>query len=308
MNDDVILAVGLASAEDFSSMDKEVPEVNHEATPKSESHSVESETTLNIEPPQREHEVDVTVPETEGTLPDIHLSLRNDTPVPLPLEPENSTFQTELVAERQVEITSTTTTNSVPIDVEVQPDPSSSETAADAQRNIEIQTVVDTSDIKDEPISESDIAQHIEAADSESVLEGVPASTTKESQNTVQLEPDVFIAPAEEEPTITQVATENLLPKIESEGPISQTPGDTIPILEDATVAVANVEDRTIAPVDVGSQHAAVVETSSTDKVAEVILPPNVEESPENLIPLVEPSYKGSDEVSVLPISMYPEV
>ena len=305
MNEAVILAVGLATAEDFSSMDKEVPEVTHETTPKAENHSVESGTTLTIEPQQREHEVDVTAPETGGTLPDIHSSTRNDgTPVPLPLEPENSPIQTELIAERQVEITSTATTNSVPIDVEDQPDPSSNETAANAQKDIEGQVqVIDTSDIKDEPIPESDIAQ---AADSESVLEVVPTSSTKESQNTVQLEPENdFVAPAEEEPSaITQVAAEDLLPKIESEGPISQISSETIPILEEATAAVANVEDQIIPPVDIESAQAAVVETSSTDEHAIVILPPNVEENIETLTPLVEPSHKGSDdeivEVSVL--------
>jgi hypothetical protein len=125
------------------------------------------------------------------------------------------------------------------------------------------------------------------------------------------LEPEVdFVAPAEEESsTITQVAAENLSPKIESEGPISQTPVETIPIPEDATTSVANVEDQIIAPVDVRSEHAAVIEPSSTDEPTEVILPPNVEESPETLTPLVEPSYKSSDDeivkVSVFPILMH---
>jgi hypothetical protein len=41
-----------------------------------------------------------------------------------------------------------------------------------------------------------------------------------------------------------------------------------------------------------------MVETSSTDELAEVILPPNVEERPEILTPLVEPSYKSSDDES----------
>ena len=307
MNEAAIVTVGLATVEDFSSTDKVVPEITHEAKPEGGNDSVERGTTLNIEPTQREHKVDVTVPETEDTLPDIHSSLRNvATPVPLPLEPEISLIQTELVAE--VETTSTATTNSVPIDVEDQPDPSSSETAPNAQNNIEeVQTqVVDTSDIKDEPIPESDIAQHMEAADTEGPLEDVPASSTKESQNTVQIElEDDFVAPAEEEPSaITQVAAEDLLPKIESEGPISQTPGETIPILEEATAAVANVEDQIIPPVDVGSEHAAVIETSSTVELAEVILPPNVEESPENLTSLVELPHKSSDD-EVVEVSVF---
>jgi hypothetical protein len=159
-----------------------------------------------------------------------------------------------LVAERHVESISTaTTTNNVPIDVEVQP-----ETAPNAQSDIEVQTQVDdASNIKDEPIPESDIAQHFEAADSESPFEDVPStSSTKESENTIQLEPEVdFVAPAEEE-SITQVAAEDLLPKIEA-------PGETID-------SVANVE----APVDVRSEHAAVVETSCTDELAGVILRP----------------------------------
>jgi hypothetical protein len=89
------------------------------------------------------------------------------------------------------------------------------------------------------------------------------------------------------------------LPKIEA-------PGETIPIPENATASVANVE----APVDAQSEHAAGVETSCTNELAEVILPPDVEESPETLTPLVEPSYKVSDDelmgVSFLPISMHP--
>ena len=303
MNEAAIVAVGLATVEHFSNTDKVVPEVTHEATPEAGNDSVERETTLNLEPPQREHEVDLNVPETEGTLPDI-----DPTPVPLPLEPENSHIQTELVAECGIEATPTATTNSFPIDTEVQPDPSLGETAPNAQKDIEeAQTQVgDTSDIKDEPIPETDIAQHIEAADAESVLEDVPASSTNESQNTVRLEPEIdFVAPAEEEPSaITQVAAEDLLPKIESEGAISGTPDETIPIPDDVTASVANVEDQIIAPVDIESEHAAVVQVSSTDELTEAILPTNAEESPENLTPLVEPPHKSSDdevvEVSVL--------
>ena len=313
MNEAVMVAVGLATAEDFSSTDKVVPEVTHEATPEAGNDTVESGT-LNIEPQlEREHEDDVTISETEDTLPDINSSLCNDlTPVPLPLEPDISLIKTELVVERQVETTSTASTNSVPIDVEVQPDPSFNlnETAPDAQKDIEVQTQVDgTSNIKDEPIPKSDIVQHIETA--EVRLEDVPASSAKQPQTAVQLEPEVdLVAPAEEEPSaITQVAAENLSPNIESEAAIYQTPGETIPILEDATASVANIEDQIIAPVDVRSEHVAVVETSCTDELAEVILPSNVEESPETLTPLVEPLYKSSDDemvgVSVLSISMH---
>ena len=304
VNEAVIVALGLATAEEISSMDKVVPEVTHEATPEAGNNSVESE-------PQQEHEVDVTVPEAEDTLPDIHSSLRNDpAPVSLPFEPEISPIETGLVAEHSVESTSSVTTNSIPIDVELQPDTSSSETAPDAQKDVEVQTQVnDTSNIKDEPILKSDIPQQIEAADTEGPLEDVPASSTEQSQDTVQMEPEVdIVAPAEEEPSaITQVAAENLLPKIESEDTISQTPDEAIPISKDATAFVANAEDQIIAPVDDRSEHAAVVETSSIDELAGAILPPNVEESPETLTPQVEPSNKSSNNemvgVSVLPIS-----
>ena len=303
-----IVAAGLATAEGFSSMDKAVPEVAHEAAPEAENESVESRGAE----PQQEHEVDVSAPETEDTHPDVDSSLRNDpTPVPLPLEPEISLTKTELVAERQVETTSTASTNSVPIDAEVQSDPSISETVPNVQKDIEeVQTQVDdSSNIKDEPIPESDAAQHIEVADTviEGPLEEVPASSTKGSQNTVQLEPEVgSVAPAEEEPSAT-TQSEDLLPNIESEGAISQLPVETIPIPEDATTPVANVEDQIIAPVDVRSEHGAVVETS-TDELAEVNLPSDVEESPEIVVPPVEPSYKDSDDivgVSVLPISVH---
>ena len=143
-----IMAVGLATAECFSSMDKAVSEVTHEAAFKAENDSVESRATG----PQREHEGDVSAPETEDTHPDVNSSLRNDpTLVPLPLEPEIGLTKTELVAERQVEITSTASTNSISIDAEVQSDPSISETAPNVQKDI--------------PIPESDVGQHIEAAD-----------------------------------------------------------------------------------------------------------------------------------------------
>lgn len=309
MNEAAIVAVGLAAAEGFSSIDKVVPEGIHEVTPETGNDSAEIETTLNVEP-QREHEVDVTAPETEDTT-DIDASLHNDpTPVPLPLERESCLIETELVAERQVE---TATTDGVPIDVEDQPDPSSSGTAPNAQRDIEVQTQVDdSSNIKDEPTSESVIAEHVEAANTESALGDVPASSAKESQNTVELEPEVDpVAPTEEEPSaITQVAAEDLLPKVESEWAISQTPDETIPIPEDTTASVAidNVEDQVIAPVDARSEHATVDETSSTDELAEVIHLPNVEASPEILAPPVEPSYIDSDNivrVSVLPISVH---
>ena len=271
-----IVAVGLATVEEFSSVD------THEATPEAGNDAVESGTTLNIES-QWEHEVDV----------------------PLPLEPENSLIKSELVAEHQVETTSTATTNGVPIDVDAQPDPSLSETAPNAQQDIEVQTQVDdASNIKDEPIPKSDI---VEAADTEDPFEDAPASSTKLSQDTVQTEPEIdFVAPAEEEPSaITPVAVENVLPKIEGEDTISQTPGETIPIPEDTTASATNVEDQIIAPVEDRSEHAAAVETPCTDELAEAILPPNVE----SLTPLVEPPYKSSDDeivgVSVLPISIH---
>ena len=196
----IIVALGLATAEGFSSVDKVVPEVTHEATP---------ETTLNIEP-QGEHEVDVPVPETEDTLHDIHASLNNDpTAVPLPLEPEASLIKTELVAEPQVETAPPATTNSFPIDVEVHHDPSLSETAPEVQKDNEAQTQVDgASNIKDEPISRSDI---VEAADAEAPLEDVSASSTKQYQDTVQLEPKIdFVAPAEEEVESSPAAQGNV--------------------------------------------------------------------------------------------------
>ena len=173
----IIVALGLATAEEISSMDKVVPEVTHEATPEAGNNSVESE-------PQQEHEVDVTVPEAEDTLPDIHASLHNDpTLVSLPVEPEDSLIETELVAGSQVETTSTATTNGIPIDVENVP--------SDAQRDIEVETRVDDT-IKDEPIPESDI---VEAADTEGPLEDAFASSEKQPQDTVQLEPEVEPSP-----------------------------------------------------------------------------------------------------------------
>ena len=282
------IVVGLVTAGVFSRMEQAVPEGIHEAAPEAGNDSVESGTTLDIEP-QREREVDVAAPETEDTLSDVDSSLWNaPTPVPLPLEPEISLVETELVPERQVD----TTTNDVPIAVEVQPDPISSETEPNAQNDIEVQTQVDdTSNIKDEPILESDITQRIEAADAEAPFRNVPASSTRESESTVQLEPEVdFVAPAEEEPlAITQATAED---QIESEVVISQTPGETI-IPGDATTSVANVD----VPVDVRSeQHAAVVETSYSDELAEVILPPDVEKRPETMMAQVEPSYKSSDD------------
>ena len=295
MNEAAVVAVGLAAAEVFSSVEQVVPEGIHEATPEAGNDSVESGTTLDIEP-QREREVDVAAPETEDTLSDVDSSLWNaPTPVPLPLEPEISLIKTESVAERQVETTPTATTNGGPIAVEIQPDLISSETEPNAQEDIEVQTQVDdTFDI--EPIPESDIAQYVEAADTDGSLEDAPGSSTKESENTVQLEPEVdFVAPAEEEPS--PVAAEDLLPKIEA-------PGETIAILENVTDSAANVE----TPVDIRSeQHAAVVETSYTDGLAEVILPPDVEERPETLTALVGPSCESSNDemkpegVSVLP-------
>ena len=282
-----IAAVGLAAVEGFSTIGKAVTEDSHEATAEAGNDLMESETTLNVEP-QREHEFDVTSLEAEDSLSDMDSSLQNDpTPVPLPLQPESRLIETELAAERQVETTSTVTTKSVPVDAEDQPDPSLSETALNAQKYIGIQKQVDnTSNINSESIPESDI---VEAADAE--LEGpreeVPASIMKDSQRAVQLESEVgFVAPAKEESlTITQA--EDLSPKIESEA---------IPIPEGVTASVTNIEDQIVAPVDVRSEHAAVVETSSTDERTEVILPFNAEESPETLTPLVE-SYMSSDEI-----------
>ena len=292
------MAGGLATAAGFFSMDKAVPEGIHEATPDARTESVESETTHNKEP-QQELEVDVTtVPETEKSHPEIDSSLPNDpAPVPLALEPESSLIETELVAESQVETTSTATTRSVPIDVEDQPEPSLSETSPKDIEEIRTQVDDDTSNIKDEPIPESNVAQHIEAADTE--LEAPSNEVPTKESHVIQLEPEVdFVAPAEEEPSaIAQLASENLSPEIESESAISQTSVETLPIPEDSTASQANVEDQIIAPVDARSEHAAVVvETLSTDEPAEVILPPNLEESPETLKPPVEPSYKVSED------------
>ena len=152
LNEAAIVAVGLATEEGLSSIEKVVPEV-HEATPEAGNDSVEIGTTLKVE-----READVTTgPETLDTLPDVHSSLCNDpSPVPQPLEPESSLIKTELVAEGQVETASSATTNGVPIDVEDQRDPSSSETAPNVQKDIEEvhSQVDDTSNIKDEPIAE----------------------------------------------------------------------------------------------------------------------------------------------------------
>ena len=256
LNEAAIVAVGLAAVKGSSGLDKVVPEGIHEGTPEARNDSVESGTTLNLEA-QREHEVDVTnAREIEDTQPDDH---RNDaTPVPQPLEPGSCLIKTELVDERQVETTSSAT--SVLVDKKDQLDPSLVETAPNAEKDVEeVQTQVDdTSNIKDEPIPESDVAQHIEAADTEGPLED---ASTKESQITVQLEPDVdSVLPVEEEPsTISQVVAEDLLPKIESEGTTSQTSFEIIPIPEDSTAPVPDVEEQIIAPVDVRSEHDTVV-------------------------------------------------
>ena len=301
MNEAAVVAVGLAAVEGFSSIEKVIPEGIHEATPEAENGLVESGKPLNVEP-QQEHEDDVIATNVEDTHPDIHSSLHNDsTPVPLPLEAGH--METELVTERQVETTSTVTTKSIPIDLEDQPNPSSKETAPNTQKDTEeVQTQVDdSSNIKDELTPESDVSQDVEAADTEieGPLKDVPASSVK-------LESDVdIVAPAKEESsTIAQGAEEDLSLNIEGEGAISRTPGETIPIPEDATASVANFEDQIIAS-DFQPEHAAAVEISSTDKPGEVILPRNVEESRETLTPLVEPSYMSSDEivsVSVPPI------
>ena len=281
------MAIGLAAAEGVSSIDKVVllPEDVHEATPETDDSSVEKGRTE----PQREHEVDVTAPETKDIHADIDSSPRNEpTPVPLPLEP----VITESAAEPQVETASTATTKSVATDMENQPDSDSNETALNAEKEIEeVPTQVDdTSNIKGEPIHESDVVQHIETGDSE--LEDVPSPRTKESQNTFQLEPEAdFVAPAEQEPSaMTEVAAEHISPNIESEEAISRASGEIIPIPEESSPPVANVEDQIIAPVDVRPE-----QVSSTDKPAEVIVPPNVEERLETLKPLVASSYKDSD-------------
>ena len=171
-----IAAVGLATAEGFSSMDKAEPEDTHEAAPETGIDSVESGTTaLNVEPKQ-EHEVDVTtVPQTEETHPDVDSSLRDcPTPVPLPHEPESSQIETELVAESQVETTSAATTRSVPIDV----DASLSETSPNAHEDIEeVQTQVDdASIIKDEPIPGSNVAVVGEETEGQIEIESTPAT------------------------------------------------------------------------------------------------------------------------------------
>ena len=251
---------------------------------------MESATTLNVG--QQEHGVDVTVPDAEDA---IHSSLPNDpTPIPLPLEPG---ITTEVEAENQVENTSLATTDG-PVIVEAQLGLSSSETTPHFQRDIEIPTQVDdTFNNKDKAIPESDVAHHIEDAGIEGSLEDGPASTTK-AQNTVHLEPDVeLVAPAAEEPSaITQVDAENLLSRIESEGAASQRSDGTMPFPKDATASVPSVEDQIVAPVDIQLEHAAVVETSCTDELTEVVLLPSVEEeSPETLAPPVEPSYESSN-------------
>ena len=284
-----IAAVGLATAEGFSSMDKALPEGTHEAAPEAGNDSVESGTTLDIES-QQEHDVDVTAPEAEDSHLDMDSSLHNDpTPEPLHLEPENRLIETELLAEYKVVTTSTAVTKIVPIDADVQFDSSLSETAPSAQKDIEeVEIQVGDTDIKDIPTPESDVAQHIEAADTE--VDGPPEEVPAKD---FQVESEVdFVAAAEDEPSAI-AQSEGLLPDIEIEA---------IPIPEDAIASVTNVEDQVTAPVDVRSDHAAVVEISS-------ILPPNVEESPATLTTLVEPSYKSEDDeivrVSVFPIFMH---
>lgn len=258
---------------------------------------MESGTALNVG--QQEHKVDVTVPDAEDA---IHSSLPNDPiPISLPLEPG---ITTEVEAENQVETTSLATTDG-PIIVEAQLGPSLSETTPHSQRDIEIPTQVgDTFNIKDKPIPESDVAHHIEDAGIEGPLEDGPASTTK-AQNTVQLEPDADpVAPAAKEPSaITQVDAENLLPRVESEGATSQRSDETMPIPKDIAASVPSVEDQIVAPVDVQSEHATVVETSYTDELTEVVLLPSAEEeSPETLAPSVETTYESSNNEMVVSV------
>lgn len=147
-----------------------------------------------------------------------------------------------------------------------------------------------------------------ETANIEDPLEIIPASRTKESQSTTHLEPEVdFVAPPEEEaPAITQVEAANLLPRTESEDAISQSPDETIIIPEDAATSVTNVEDRIVEPVDVHSEHTTVVETSRREELAEVILSPNVEESPEKLVPPVEPVHKVPDKIVEVGVPLIP--
>ena len=186
---------------------------------------------------------------------------------------------------------------------------------ANFQLDSTVEPVIDQLDIPDagesdrtaevEPQIIPAIIEEIPAQMEEGPVEDVPTSSTKESENTAQLEPEVdLVASAGEETSaITQVAAED---QIESEIVISQSSSETIPIPEDVTAPVAIVEEQIIGPVEVRSEHAAVVETSSTDGLAGVDLPPDVEESPETLTSLVEPSYTVSDDdvkgVSVLPL------
>ena len=152
-----IVAAELATAEDFSSVEKTVPEFSHDTTPEAANDSVESGTTLNVEP-QQEHEDDVTTgPETEDARPDIHSSLHNDpTPVPLPLEPKSSLIEKELIAECQVETTSLARTDGVPIDVEDQRDPSSNESVPNDQNEIEVSAKHDLTSTAEESVFASE--------------------------------------------------------------------------------------------------------------------------------------------------------
>jgi hypothetical protein len=162
---------------------------------------------------------------------------------------------------------------------------------------VEVAPLATTEDVSnmDEVVPEATDA----TANIEDPLESIPASRTKDSQSTTQLEPEVdFVAPPEEEaPAIIQAEAENLLPRTEREDAISHSPDETIIIPEDAATSVTNVEERIVEPVDVQSEHATMFETSRTEEHAEVIPSPNVEESPEKLIPPVEPLYKIPDEI-----------
>lgn len=278
--------------EEFSSADKVVPEGTH--APEAGNDSVEHRTTLSLEP-QSEHDVDDTVPVAEDTIPDIESILPPS--IPLPLEPEVQLSKTEAEAESQVEGASVPIIQGASIDVEVQPNPSLTGAVSNAQNDIEVETQIDDTNINiDEPTPESDGVNYTEAADIERSLED-PALSTEESQTTAPLEPEVdLVAPAEEAPSVI-----DLLP---SEAGVSQGPGETIPIPENGTASVVNIEDQIVAPVDVQS---APVETSRTDEPAEAIVIPGVEESPETLAPPVELSDKSSDKgVSVLPNSLHP--
>ena len=225
------------TTEDFSSVDKVVPEVTHE--PEAGNDLVEPRTTLNLEP-QGEHEVDDTVPAAEeNTILDV--------------EPEVQLGKTEVEAESQVEAASVPTIQGASADMEVQPDPSLTEVAS-THNDIEVETQVDdASNINDELIPELDDAHHIEAAGTKSFLED-SASGTKESQTTAPLAPEIdLVTSAKEAPSII-----NLL---SSEVGVSQGPGETIPIPENGTAPVVSIGDQIVARPQDGTTTTAELDT-----------------------------------------------